>query len=106
MVRTMLLLRSIVVMLTLAISVSARSQTAAGGQNQTAAPAPSPTTQIQPAPFGTQIRKTVLFVEIQCKDGNKLVTAKGTGFLVGLAAPELGKDQMFDYLVTNRHVAL
>jgi hypothetical protein len=73
---------------------------------QTAAPAPPPTIQSQTLPFGTQIRKTVLFIDLQCKDGNKLLTVKGTGFLVGIEAPEVGKDQRFDYLVTNRHVAL
>lgn len=82
---------------------------AVGGHSQTAPPLP--TAQTQALPFGTQIRKTIFFIELQCKDGNKLLTAKGTGFFVGLAAPELGKDpsgkdQTFGYLVTNRHVAL
>jgi hypothetical protein len=98
--------RLIVVIIALAAVVGARSQTAGGGQSQTTAPAPSPTAQIQALPFGTQIRKTVVFIELQCNDGNGLVTVRGTGFLVGVPAPEVGKDQAFDYLVTNRHVAL
>jgi hypothetical protein len=61
---------------------------------------------MQLAPFGRQIRKTVLFIELQCKYGDKILTAKGTGLLVGQEVPELGKDQKFGYLVTNRHVAL
>jgi hypothetical protein len=81
------------------------------GQNQTSTPAPAPqvpatTAQAQPLPFGTQIRKTVLFIELQCKRGGDLVPVTGTGFLVGIAAPELGKDVKIGYLVTNRHVAL
>lgn len=99
--------RLIVVIIALAAAVGARSQVTIGGQSQTAAPAPSPTTQTQAvAPFGTQIRKTVLFIELQCKDGDKLLTARGTGFVAGIEAPEIGKDQKFGYLVTNRHVAL
>jgi hypothetical protein len=97
----------IVVILVLVAAVGSRSQTAVGGQGQAAAPVPSPTAQVQEVlPFGKQIRKTVLFIELQCKNGNKVVTAKGTGFLVSLATPEIGKDQGFMYLVTNRHVAL
>lgn len=99
--------RLIVVIIALAAAVDARSQATIGGQSQTAAQAPSPTTQTQAAtPFGTQIRKTVLFIELQCKDGDKLVTARGTGFVASVEAPEVGNNQRFGYLVTNRHVAL
>jgi hypothetical protein len=79
---------------------------AAAANAQTAAPqSPSPV-QTNRLPFGTQIRKTVLFIELQCKDGKQFFTAQGTAFVVGWEAPEVGKGNNFEYLVTNRHVAL
>jgi hypothetical protein len=56
-------------------------------------------------PDGVQLKRAVVNVELQCKQGNLLVSAAGTGFLVGYTDPRLPKGQIFEYLVTNRHVA-
>src|SRR5271157_3328083 len=56
-------------------------------------------------PFGVMLKRSVVNVELQCKEGNSLVSGAGTGFLVAYADPRLPKDSFFDYLVTNRHVA-
>jgi hypothetical protein len=56
--------------------------------------------------FGTQLRKVVVVIHLSCKDTDgRLWLSSGTGFLVGYHDPRLPKDQSFDYLVTNRHVA-
>ena len=57
-------------------------------------------------PVGVQLRKSVVLIELQCSDGDKTGKSSGTGFVVAKMAPQLGKDVHFDYLVTNRHVAL
>jgi hypothetical protein len=57
-------------------------------------------------PFGTQLRKVVVVIHLSCKDTDgKLWLSSGTGFVVGYHDPRLPKEQHFDYLVTNRHVA-
>jgi hypothetical protein len=56
-------------------------------------------------PFGVQLKRSVVNVELLCKEGNSLVSGAGTGFLLGYADPRLPKDTIFEYLVTNRHVA-
>jgi S1-C subfamily serine protease len=56
-------------------------------------------------PFAVQLKRTVVNVELQCKEGNSLVSEAGTGFLVGYNDPRLPKGRFFEYLVTNRHVA-
>jgi hypothetical protein len=56
-------------------------------------------------PTMTQIRKTVAFIELRCKDGDKELDVRGTGFWVAYPDARLGPDQSFIYLVTNRHVA-
>jgi len=56
-------------------------------------------------PLVTQIKKSVVFIELKCKQEKRSVLERGTGFLVGIPAPELGPGKTFDYLVTNRHVA-
>jgi hypothetical protein len=56
-------------------------------------------------PFGVQLKRTVVSIELICKDGSLLVSGAGTGFLVDVADPRLAKGQVFQYLVTNRHVA-
>lgn len=66
-------------------------------------PQPSPP---RPDPLMTQIRKSVAFLKLTCKDGDKEIEDRGTGFFVGFPDPRLPKDQSFPYLVTNRHVAL
>lgn len=56
-------------------------------------------------PFAVQLKRTVVNVELQCKEGNSLVSEAGTGFLVGYSDPRLPTGHFFEYLVTNRHVA-
>jgi hypothetical protein len=57
-------------------------------------------------PFGSMIRKTVLVVRETCKGKDGTVwSSSGTGFIVAYHDPRLAADSMFDYLVTNRHVA-
>ncbi len=56
-------------------------------------------------PFGVQLKRSVVNIELQCKEGNSSVTGNGTGFVVGYSDPRLPKNSYFDYLVTNRHVA-
>ena len=67
-----------------------------------------PTTQEQkrPEPAVTQIRKSVVFIQLKCRKGDQVFDVRGTGFFVSYPEPRLGKDQSFVYLVTNRHVAL
>jgi len=56
-------------------------------------------------PVGVQLKRTVVNIELQCKNGSQLASAAGTGFLVAVTDPRLPKGQSFVYLVTNRHVA-
>jgi S1-C subfamily serine protease len=56
-------------------------------------------------PFGVILKRSVVNVELQCKEGNSSVSGGGTGFVVAYTDPRLPKDQFFAYLVTNRHVA-
>ena len=56
-------------------------------------------------PLAVQLKKSVVSIELQCKEGNSLVGATGTGFIVGYDDPRLPKGFHFNYLVTNRHVA-
>jgi hypothetical protein len=83
-------------------------------------PAPPPTQNTVPAPpkvlpFATQLRKVVVLIQSYCevdKQPNdppnvpekRVETASGTGFLVALPHPA-SPDKVFQYLVTNRHVA-
>jgi hypothetical protein len=82
-------------------------------QSPSAAPSPKP----DEAPFATQIKKTVVFIQTDCKhidtpeetrDGKrakKLIDPKvGTGFLISVADKRLQPGASFVYLVTNRHV--
>ena len=71
--------------------------------SQTAVPA-NAATEIEPAI--TQIRKSVTFVKLLCKDGDKTFDVRGTGFLVNYPDSRVGPNGGFSYLVTNRHVAL
>lgn len=65
------------------------------------------TRQVDPSipPFGVTLKRSVVDVELQCKDGNSLISGNGTGFAVGYTDPRLPKGFYFAYLVTNRHVA-
>ena len=56
-------------------------------------------------PFGVMLKRSVVNVEMQCKEGNLLVAAAGTGFLIAYTDPRLPKGSSFQYLVTNRHIA-
>jgi hypothetical protein len=56
-------------------------------------------------PFGVTLKRSVVNVELQCKEGNLLVSGAGTGFLVAYTDPRLPEGTFFEYLVTNRHVA-
>ena len=58
-------------------------------------------------PFGSVIRKAVSVVREKCRDDDGAIwDASGTGFIVAYHDPRLTQaDGMFDYLVTNRHVA-
>lgn len=68
-----------------------------------AAPAqPNP----RPDPAITQIRKSVTFIKLRCSDAGQEFDVRGTGFFVSYPDPRLPNDGSFNYLVTNRHVAL
>jgi len=54
----------------------------------------------------TQVRKSVVFLQLKCRKGNQEYDVRGTGFFVSYPGPRLGNDWQFIYLVTNRHVAL
>lgn len=56
-------------------------------------------------PFGVQLKRSVVYIELRCKDGTSLSSAAGSGFLVGYTDLRLQKGSIFEYLVTNRHVA-
>jgi len=56
-------------------------------------------------PFGVLLKRSVVNIELQCREGNLLITGAGTGFIVGYTDPRLPKGSTFEYLVTNRHVA-
>lgn len=59
---------------------------------------------LQSGPFITQMKKTVVFIQTECKASPRNEIHSGTGFFVWLPEPRLG-DKGFTYLVTNRHVA-
>jgi S1-C subfamily serine protease len=56
-------------------------------------------------PFGVTLRRSVVNVEMICKQGDKSVRGDGTGFIVFYPDPRLPTGTGFNYLVTNRHVA-
>jgi hypothetical protein len=60
----------------------------------------------RPAPAMTQIRKSVMFIRLKCKDGGQEFDVRGTGFFVEYPDQRLPNGRVFTYLVTNRHVAL
>jgi Trypsin-like peptidase domain len=51
-----------------------------------------------------QLKKTVGFLELTCKEGVTTYQVKGTGFFVSYPDKRLGEN--FGYFVTNKHVAL
>lgn len=62
---------------------------------------PDPST----VPFGAQLKRAAVQIELRCKEGDSMLSGGGTGFIVAYLDPRLPKDQYFAYLVTNRHVA-
>jgi S1-C subfamily serine protease len=56
-------------------------------------------------PFAVTLKKSVLDIEVTCKEGQALIGGAGTAFLVAVGDPRLPKNSYFHYLVTNRHVA-
>jgi hypothetical protein len=56
-------------------------------------------------PFGVELKRSVVEIEMICKNGNSTLSASGTGFVVGYDDTRLPKGTYFNYLVTNRHVA-
>lgn len=74
---------------------------------QTASPVAGVTpTSSRPAPTMTQIRKSVAFIRLKCKDGCQEFDVRGTGFFMSFPDNRLPGGGNFVYLVTNRHVAL
>lgn len=58
------------------------------------------------APFGQVLRKTVLYVELVCSDEAGTVSGeRGTAFIAAFQDSRLAEGQLFEYLVTNRHLA-
>jgi hypothetical protein len=53
-----------------------------------------------------QIKKSVAFVELNCKDAGQTYRVSGTGFFVPYPDKRLKENENFVYFVTNRHVAL
>jgi hypothetical protein len=60
----------------------------------------------QGASMMPRLKKTVAFIQLECKDGDKALDVRGTGFFVSYPDERLGKNRGFAYLVTNRHVAM
>ena len=56
-------------------------------------------------PMGVDLKRTVVYIESECKHGEVFVNSKATGFLVGYPDSRLPNTTFFSYLVTNRHVA-
>jgi S1-C subfamily serine protease len=55
-------------------------------------------------PFAVTLKRSVLDVEVTCKDGQTSIAGAGTAFLVAVVDPRLSNKSHFEYLVTNRHV--
>jgi len=74
---------------------------------QTAEPPQQPvaTAATQDPPLTEQIRKTVGFLTVAFRNGVVQGGVIGTCFFVGVPDDRIGKDRVFIYLVTNRHVA-
>jgi hypothetical protein len=55
--------------------------------------------------LGVMLKRSVVDIELLCKEGNILISGNGTGFLVAYPDPRLPKESYFAYVVTNLHVA-
>jgi hypothetical protein len=58
-----------------------------------------------PEPVERYFKRTVVFITMHCLRGTQPVTAQGTGFYASSTDSRLPGAE-FDYLVTNRHVAM
>ncbi len=56
-------------------------------------------------PFAVTLKRSVVNIELQCKEGNALIRGDGTGFIAAVTDPRITQGSYFAYLVTNRHVA-
>ena len=54
---------------------------------------------------GETLRKIPIQIELLCKVNGQRQSFDGTGFLVGIEVPPVEQHRLFEYLVTNRHVA-
>jgi hypothetical protein len=106
-------LETLCLLLVLSITTATPAQLPAGS----AATVPTSTASVavapvaNPEPIVTQFKKTVVFVETECivvdpTGAMKVVPYLGTGFLVLHHDGRFPAVQGFNYLVTNRHVAM
>lgn len=79
------------------------SATLAFGQVANGASTPTQTTPS--LSFERGLRKAVAFLQLDCHQGDKHFTVRGTGFFVTVPDKRLD-GKAFTYLVTNRHVAM
>ena len=63
-----------------------------------------PSTASASAPFTTQIKKAVVFIQTDCRTPQGVESHVGTGFMLSVPDPRLPADRVFLYLITNRHV--
>src|SRR5271157_2673130 len=56
-------------------------------------------------PFGTLLKKTVGFLTVDYRDGDRVGQERGTAFFVFYEDKRLPENRGFIYLVTNRHMA-
>lgn len=75
-------------------------------QNAPVSPFAQATPANVPEPIERQVRKTVAFLTLSCLRGNIPTGVQGTGFFVQVADSRLPANMGFNYLVTNRHVAM
>ncbi len=84
----------------------ARAQSPQTATTASQNPPPAPT-----LPFATQLKKTVVFLTVEFRDGAQIGHAEGTAFFVlvpsksSAGSPHPDQSSGFSYLVTNRHMA-
>lgn len=89
-------------------SIQAAAMPPASLQPSTKQPAVPPPPAAKPLPFIKQVKKTVTFITLECRDNNdpqNILYGHATGFFVSYPDLRLGPNRQFTYLVTNRHVA-
>jgi hypothetical protein len=52
-----------------------------------------------------QVVKSIVFISVDAEENGKPISLSGTGFIVAIRDARLGPNGLFQYLVTNRHVA-